>query len=102
MPHPTIARVAMLAKFSLIEQQVADGHLTLAGLQAVRISLLHDGEFPVCRERDHMLVVVGDALAEKLGVPAELLTGSPLIVPDDVRGLPGFEPGDEDPPRRDW
>jgi hypothetical protein len=98
MAHPTVARVAMLAKFAVWEQQVADGHLTLPGLQAVRISLLHDREFPACRERDHMLVVVGDALAAKLGVPAELLTGSPLVVPDDVAGLAGLE----DPPRRDW
>ena len=91
------SRLRELAVFAEWEQMIADGSLTTAGLQAIRLRLLFSNEFESSALKDHMVLLVGDALGERLGIPPELLVGSPLIVPDDVSEL--FDPGES---ARDW
>jgi hypothetical protein len=89
MSRPTIERVVQLAILTTWEGQIEDGYLTPAGLEAVRRRLLYGGEFGESTERDHMLILVGDALAAHRGIDPADIPGSPLAVPDSPDGIDG-------------
>lgn len=89
MARVEVERLTQFAIFTTWADLISDGHVTLDGLKAIRVRVLHSGEFPPSAMRDQLLIMVGDAIGAALGVDGAQLPDSPLDVPDSLEGLDG-------------